>query len=451
MTRSRSTRFTGHMALTLAALVFALNLTQSNATSNFSRPFQKMKDSQIVTFLAENPSLSVQLSDMHFARYVNENERLVQGLILPMLFDQRVTLLASRYHTLSGAALDPFLDKFIDTIDDTPNSRFFLEFIVAPSYPLYRTFRQLDSQSSLDETLQFIFAALSVIEVLRFAAALLNLYVSKKTSGASFLSWLFDQRHALTRFVAVSLFALTSYFFVWNPLVYRHIPRVFICTVSLVLASKVKTATSQTALAFLVAIVPHICAYFIFGVHTLMAFESEIPLKILSHCVMLALPFSYALQAYKISMMFFKNLQYLFRMFRRWGPPPPVPPVVDDRLVPIEDMDFKKSLVLGKGGFGTVVTATYFSAKVAVKFISVRQDGTKPDFKALKSLENEVATRSFFLVYIQFEFNLIIITPSPHLLECAGVYATITKSSKCCSDFRSHFLGHARRQLYGVH
>jgi hypothetical protein len=380
------------MTTVLVVFMFALSLKESNAGGNFSNPFNKLSDHEITDFLTANPSLSVQLSDMYFIRYVHENERLVQGLILPMLFDQRVTLLVARFHAIiSSTPIDPFLDKFIDTIDETPWDQFLLEFLLAPSYPLFQTFKQYESQSSLDETLQFAFAVLSLIEVLRFSSFLLNFYVSKKTSGASFLHWLFDQLCSAISFVIVSFFALVSYFVLWNPLVSQHIPRIFMCVVSVVFAWKIKHVSSNLGLAFVAAMLPHIGAYFIFD-STFTTHESQVPLKIYSNIVLLALPLWYTLQMFLSLGPFFKNLGLLFRFLRREQSD-----VNDDRLIPRDHVSFKKKQFLGKGGCGTVVTAKYFSADVAVKFINEDVDSDTgehfmPDSDTISSLEDEVKT-----------------------------------------------------------
>jgi hypothetical protein len=372
----------GHLAFALTALVFASCLATSSSSSNFSRSFNKLHDDQIVSFLDANPSLSVQLSDLHFTRYLHENERLVQGLIVPMLFDQRVTLLVSRFHSsVSSHAIDAFLDKFIDTIDATPNLNFLVEFIVAPSYPLYRTFQQFESQSSVDETLQFMFIALSLIEVLRLVAFVLNLYVSRQTSGASFLDWMSDQLGSVFSFVIVGLFALFSYFVLWNPLFYPYLGHAFTAIASLLFGFKVHRATSNLGLTFLLAVLPVPFMY-----SAISSLHFQIPLKIVSNVVLLALPFWYAFQMYRSLKKFFKNLGLLFRLIRRkdkktFG---------DDKLVPFDDLDFSKSVVVGKGGCGTVVIARYFSSKVAVKFINQSEDGTMPDPSTFKDLEEEV-------------------------------------------------------------
>jgi hypothetical protein len=114
----------------------------------------------------------------------------------------------------------------------------------------------------------------------------------------------------------------------------------------------------------------------------------QIPLKIVSNVVLLALPFWYAFQMYRSLKKFFKNLGYLFRLFRRkdFG---------DDKLVPFDDLDFSKSVVVGKGGCGTVVIARYFSAKVAVKFINQGEHGTMPDPSTVKDLVQEVDLLTF--------------------------------------------------------
>jgi hypothetical protein len=140
------------------------------SADNFSRPFSLLSDSNITDFLTANPSLPVALDDVRFIRFADENKLLVRGLIVPSLFDQRVTMVIARLHSYTSIRIDPSLDKLIDTIDDISWLSFFVQFIVAPSFPLYQTASQFSSQSSIDEWLHFFFYLLSVIEVLRFCA-----------------------------------------------------------------------------------------------------------------------------------------------------------------------------------------------------------------------------------------------------------------------------------------
>ena len=83
----------------------------------FYRPFKLVSDQDIMNFLDVNEipseiddvrylrcSTSHRASQINpryrFLRYVNDHERLVKGLFLPFLFDQRVTLLFFGYHRM---------------------------------------------------------------------------------------------------------------------------------------------------------------------------------------------------------------------------------------------------------------------------------------------------------------------------------------------------------------
>jgi hypothetical protein len=65
--------------------------------NGFRRPFKLLSDDDIVSFLDVN-EIPSEIDDVRFLRYVNDHERLVKGLFLPFLFDQRVTLFFFRYH-----------------------------------------------------------------------------------------------------------------------------------------------------------------------------------------------------------------------------------------------------------------------------------------------------------------------------------------------------------------
>jgi hypothetical protein len=373
----------------LVAFALASGLVAAHPGANFSRPFNSASDDKIVYFLNANPTLPVQLSDMQLMRWLRENERLVQGLVLPLLFDQRVTLLVARFHAyFSSSAIDPFLDKFIDTIDETPWHKFMLEFVVAPSYPLYQTFKQLESVSSLDESLQCLFMVLSLIEVLRLLAFVLNHYVSKQTSGASFSEWVLDQvcsLGAVVRFGVVSLFSCFSHLVLWNPAIRTYNLRVILTTImSLLFGIKVKAATSHLGLALFVSV---LLQAFLYSATAAINLRGQIPIEIISNCVLIALPLWYSFQMYHSLQLFFKNLRRLFRLLRRAHKSNLIG---DDKLVPFEDVDFSRSEVLGMGGCGTVVTARYFSSKVAVKFINPNDDGSMPSRETIKDLEEEV-------------------------------------------------------------
>ncbi len=369
------------------ALVFASGFLESSANDNFSRPFALLSDQDIGSFLKSNPSLSAELSDMHLMRYVNEHERVMKGLVVPLLFDQRVTLLVSRFHNFfSGWTTDPFLDKFIDTIDEAAWPTFLLQFIVAPSYPLYTTFRQYDSQSTFDETLQFVFALLSLIEFLRFSAFVLNLKTSMKTSGASFWSCVLDAdnfRAPVASFAVVGISALLSHRYLWNPSIFCFIPLIFTTVVSLYFGNLLKKATSNIFLGFLSPIACHIVAYYFVGAEAYMEFmlhsPSEIPLKIVSNCVLMALPFWYIRQAQKSMKSILHSIGWFARLQER-----------DRFIIPPEEISFDKARVLGQGGCGTVILAKYFCSNVAVKFVNPDEKGRAPSARDVKQILEEV-------------------------------------------------------------
>lgn len=166
-------------SLALVALCFshltAIVVAAECAGDSFSRPFSYLSDANITKFLEENPSLPVALNDVRFVRFADEQQLLVRGLIIPSLYDQRVTMLFARLHSYTSLRIDPSLDKLIDSIDDISWVAFFIQFLVAPSYPLYRTISQMSSDSSIDEWLQSFFLILSVIELIRFAAFVIKI------------------------------------------------------------------------------------------------------------------------------------------------------------------------------------------------------------------------------------------------------------------------------------
>jgi hypothetical protein len=83
--------------------------------NGFRRPFKLLSDHDIMSFLDVN-EIPSEIDDVRFLRYVNDHERLVKGLFLPFLFDQRVTLFFFRYHhrcDSSGRHLRPTLQYCI--------------------------------------------------------------------------------------------------------------------------------------------------------------------------------------------------------------------------------------------------------------------------------------------------------------------------------------------------
>lgn len=168
-------RFAALTALCILAGFFvppAMSASQSSNvngwSSNFSRPFNVLSDSKIVSFLSGNPSISLALDDFRFFRFSSDHQRLVRGLIVPLLFDQRAVMIFARLHSHTDINLDPALDVLIDAIDESPWVSFLVYFVVAPSYPIYETLSNMSSESSFDEWFQFCFLFCSLLEGMRF-------------------------------------------------------------------------------------------------------------------------------------------------------------------------------------------------------------------------------------------------------------------------------------------
>ncbi len=71
--------------------------------NGFRRPFKLFSDHDIMNFLDLN-EIPSEIDDVRFLRYINDHERLVKGLFLPFLFDQRVTLFFFGYHHMYAAS-----------------------------------------------------------------------------------------------------------------------------------------------------------------------------------------------------------------------------------------------------------------------------------------------------------------------------------------------------------
>jgi hypothetical protein len=219
-------------SLALVALCFshltAIVQAAECADDSFSRPFSYLSDANITNFLDANPSLPVALNDVRFVRFADEHQILIRGLIIPSLYDQRVTMIFARLHSYTSLRIDPALDKLIDTIDDISWASFFIQFLVAPSYPLYRTISQISSDSSIDEWLQAFFLILSVIEAFRFAVFVLKVrmtYQRPQTVGLAKVSlWRVLTRQdrnlhwtgPIRNFACVAVLSAFSYFVLWR-------------------------------------------------------------------------------------------------------------------------------------------------------------------------------------------------------------------------------------------
>ena len=78
--------------------------TTSSFGTGFHRPFKLFTDHEIMNFLDLN-EIPSEIDDVRVLRYINDHERLVKGLFLPFLFDQRVTIFFFRYHSMCAARL----------------------------------------------------------------------------------------------------------------------------------------------------------------------------------------------------------------------------------------------------------------------------------------------------------------------------------------------------------
>ena len=104
---------------------------------SFSRPFVTLSDDTIETFISSN-NLSASISDLRYVRFIHEHERFLRGLVVPLLLDQRATLMFFRYHALTSIEINGFIDDFVDPIDQAPLTSFLFYFCVSPSWPMYK-------------------------------------------------------------------------------------------------------------------------------------------------------------------------------------------------------------------------------------------------------------------------------------------------------------------------
>jgi hypothetical protein len=217
--------------IAVAALCFCLGLVappgpasrdQFGVSVNFSRPFNVLSDSKIVSFLSANPFLPVALDDMRFFRFSSDHQRLVRGLILPLLFDQRAVMIFARLHSYTDVCLDPALDKLIDSMDEASNFSYLFFLVVSPSYPIYQTLSNVSSESSFDEWFQFCFLLFSFFEGIRFCCIIYDSIVAFNDHGKRFgfsvtrhlLSSL--QEQLLHRPACVALCSTFSYCVLWH-------------------------------------------------------------------------------------------------------------------------------------------------------------------------------------------------------------------------------------------
>lgn len=218
----------------------------------FYRPFKLLSDQDIMNFLDVN-EIPSEIDDVRFLRYVNDHERLVKGLFLPFLFDQRVTLLFFGYHSMcvalaaallpnpnpvlllhAATPLRPFLtrsrssvftyitldadiDRFVNTIDELPWPRFLFHFVVAPSFPLYDALNHYENESSVDEFLRFLFLLLSAAEACRFMACIIYIFCCRRlNSDAAFFSICWSIfKYDVFEFFGVIILSFVSHF-LWD-------------------------------------------------------------------------------------------------------------------------------------------------------------------------------------------------------------------------------------------
>ena len=109
----------------------------SGSGDSFSRSFLILSDDAIETFVSFN-NLSASLTDLRYVRFFHEHERLLRGLVVPLLFDQRITLIFFRYHALTTIDIGSHLDSFVDAIDQASLPSFLFHLCVCPSWPMYK-------------------------------------------------------------------------------------------------------------------------------------------------------------------------------------------------------------------------------------------------------------------------------------------------------------------------
>jgi hypothetical protein len=222
------------LVIAVAALCFCLGLVAPpgpaqcasrdhfGVSVNFSRPFNILSDSKIVSFLSANPLLPVALDDMRFFRFSSDHQRLVRGLILPLLFDQRAVMIFARFHSYTDVCLDPALDKLIDSMDEASSFSYLFFVVASPSYPIYQALSNISSQSSFDEWLQFCFLLFSFFEGIRFCCIVYDSIVAfndhGKRSGFSVTRHLVSslQEKLLHRPARVALASTFSYYVLWK-------------------------------------------------------------------------------------------------------------------------------------------------------------------------------------------------------------------------------------------
>jgi hypothetical protein len=289
--------------------------------SNFSRPFNYLTDKQLISFLKFNPDLSVSLDDVRLVRFAYEHQRVVRGLVLPLLFDQRAAMIFARLHSYSDIHIDPALDRLIHVIDDAPWPSFLLRLVAAPSHSIYEAVSEISSASSFDEWIQFSFMFLSYLEGFQCCAFLYDFVAFRKVRSFESLKFFVQLRSlAVQRFffrpLIVAFSSLVSYYIVW-PLV----------------------PTPWLLLA--------------------------------SNALLFNLPAWYLLQTYSSMMRSVRTVRILKEGFAETQKQELIE-ILKSKKIPIHRVSFQKKL--GQGGFGQVYAATIFGTDVAVKFMNRQVD-----------------------------------------------------------------------------
>jgi hypothetical protein len=257
----------------------------------------------------------VSLDDARLVRFAFEHQRLVRGLVLPLLFDQRATMIFSRLHSYSDIHIDPALDRLVHIIDDAPWASFLLRLVTTPSLSIYEAVSEISSASSFDEYIQFIFKFLSFLEVLQCCAFLYDCLVFRQVRSFESLKFYAQLRDGaiqklISRPLVVAASSLASYYIVWQ----------LLPTPWLLLAS---------------------------------------------NALLFSLPAWYLFQTYSCLKRSVKALRILKEGYAETQKQELIQ-ILKSKQIPIHRVSFKKRL--GQGGFGQVYAASIFGTNVAVKF-----------------------------------------------------------------------------------
>jgi hypothetical protein len=280
-----------------------------------------LTDKQLLSFLKSNPDLSVSLDDVRLVRFAFEHQRLVRGLLLPLLFDQRATMIFARLHSYSDIHIDPALDRLVHIIDDAPWASFLFRLITTPSHSIHEAVSEISSASSFDEWVQFIFKFLSFLEELQCYAFLYDCLAFRKVRSFESLKFYVQLRDGaiqklISRPLVVAALSLASYYIVW-PL---------LPTPWLLLAS---------------------------------------------NALLFSLPAWYIFQTYSCLKRSVKALRILKEGYAETQKQELID-ILKSKEIPMHRVSFKKRL--GQGGFGQVYAASIFGTDVAVKFMNKQEN-----------------------------------------------------------------------------